>query len=32
MTAGTYSYPDKRSPFDERSKEYQGKEQDRGIE
>ena len=30
MTAGTYSYPDKGSPFDERSKEYQRKEQDRG--
>ena len=25
MTAGTYSHPDKGSPFDERSKEYQGK-------
>jgi putative lysine transport system permease protein len=24
MTAGTYSHPDKGSPFDERSKEYQG--------
>ena len=30
MTAGTYSHPDKGSPFDERSLEYQGKEQDRG--
>ena len=30
MTAGTYSYPDKGSPFDERSREYQGKEQGRG--
>ena len=30
MTAGTYSHPVKGSPFDERSKEYQGKEPDRG--
>ena len=26
MTAGTYSYPDKGTPFDERSREYEGKD------
>ena len=26
MTAGTYRHPDNGSPFDERNKEYQGKE------
>ena len=30
MTAGTYTHPDKGSPFDERSKEYQREEQGRG--
>ena len=28
MSAGTYSYPDKGTPFDERSKEYTGKGDD----
>ena len=28
MTAGTYSHPDKRTPFDERSKEYQENEKE----
>ena len=27
MTAGTYNHPDKGTPFDERSKEYRGREQ-----